>query len=585
MPRVTVNDASIFYRTFGPSGGTPVVLIHGATADGATDWGALAPVLGLHHRVIVPDCRGHGRSTNPGRGYSFSRMAADIARLVRGLGAERAHIVGHSNGGNVALVLAVEHPHVVATSVIQAANAYVSTDLIEREPSLFDPDRVAREDPAWRDRMIRLHGRWHGAEYWRELLTMTVAEILSAPGYTPGDLASVSSPVLVIEGREDPVNAPAGHGAFIAANIPDGELWRPGGVGHTVHEERPAEWLQHVGDFWTRRGTEDRDRLWRLGSGPYHDRRSTVFEVELPTTTEDSPRVTVLEATQAERVRAETRRHPISVTVLRRSARRAIVRVGVADVRSEPTDEAERVTQVLFGEEVDSLETHGIWRRVELVADGYLGWLREAAVEPSGSESAPTHRVVSDFTNALASPGGPLVTRLPMGARLCVVGETADWVEAHGPGGTSVWFERRSTLPLDEPLSVTTALERFQQLVGVPYLWSGRTPWGFDCSGLTQAFLRETGVAVPRDADQQWAAGAPRDRQPQPGNLLFFSDPGSNGDTIGHVAIATHASSFLHASGAAGAVVINSLEPTSPDFNPALVRSYLGLRQYVSQLG
>ena len=582
MPRVVVDDASLFYRTFGPDGGTPLVLIHGATADGATDWGALAPVLGLRRHVIVPDCRGHGRSTNPSGGYSFARMAADVAGLVRGLGVERAHIVGHSNGGNVALVLGVEHPEVVATCTIQAANAYVSPDLIEREPPLFDPDRVAREDPAWRDRMIRQHGRWHGQEYWRKLLAMTVAEILSAPTYTPADLASTRSPVLVIEGQEDCVNAPSGHGAFIAAHIPDAELWRPEAVGHSVHEERPTEWLQRVEDFWARRGTGDRDRLWRLGSGPYRDRRSTVFDVELPSAAEASPRVTVLESTQAERLGAELEVHPIGVRVLRRSARRAIVRAAVADVRSDPTDEAEMVTQVLFGETVDTLETRGIWGRVQLVTDGYLGWLRVAALETSASVREPTHRILSDYAGALASPGGQSVMRLPMGARICVVGERGTWKEALVPGGTSVWIEGVSALALEEPLSSSSALERFRQLIGVPYLWSGRTPWGFDCSGLTQAFMRETCIAVPRDADQQWAAGAPQQGQPQPGDLLFFSTPGSNADAIDHVALSLGGSAFLHASGGAGAVVINSLDPTAPDFAPGLARSFVGARKYES---
>jgi len=580
VPRVTVDDASLFCRAFGPRGGTPIILIHGATSDGATDWGAMAPVLALRHRVIVLDCRGHGRSTNPAGGYSFSQMAADIAGLVRGLVVERAHIVGHSNGGNVALVLAVEHPQVVASCVIQAANAYVSSDLVAREPHLFDPDRVAREDPAWRDRMIRLHGRWHGREYWRELLTMTGAEILSAPDYTPADLASARVPVLVVEGQQDPVNAPAGHGAFIAAHVPDAELWRPEGVGHTVHEERPTEWLERVEDFWARRGTDERDRLWRLGSGPYKDRRSTVFEIDLPSATEDSPRVTVLEAAQAKRVRNEIGHGPVAVRVLRRGARRMIVRAGVVDVRSEPSDKAERVTQVVFGEEVDGLESRSVWLRAQVVADGYVGWLRAAALEPSGAPCTATHRVVRDCSYAYDRPGGQLVLRLPMGARLCVVTENGDWLEALGANGASVWVERASTLPLDEPLSIDLALKRFQQLVGVPYLWSGRTPWGFDCSGLTQAFMREMGIAVPRDADQQCEAGAPRHGPLRPGDLLFFTDPGSKGDGIDHVGISLGGSSFLHASGATGAVTINSLDRTAPDFSPRLARSFMGARMY-----
>jgi len=583
VPRVTVDDASLFYRGFGSRRERPVVLIHGATSDGMTDWGAIAPVLGLRHRVIVLDCRGHGRSTNPAGGYSFSRMASDVAGLVRSLGVDRAHIVGHSNGGNVALVLAVEHPGVVASCVVQAANAFVSRDLIEREPALFDPDRVERDSPGWRDRMIRLHGRWHGRTYWRDLLTITVREIMASPNYTPADLASVSPPVLVIEGREDPVNAPSGHGAFIAANVPDCELWRPEGVGHTVHEERPAAWLERVQDFWFRRGTETRDRLWRLGSGVYRDRRSTVFDVALPHDADSRSTVTVLDPDQAKLLSKEFGHEHLAVRVLRRRARRATIRVGVADVRSEPTDDAERVTQGLFGEEVDSLETTDAWRRVQLVADGYVGWVRDRAIELSGGlPREPTHRVVSDHANAFETPGDRLVMRLPMGATLSVVAEAGDWVEVLGCRDRTMWVRRADTLPLGEPLARSGALERFRLLIGVPYLWGGRTPWGFDCSGLSQAFMKERGIAVPRDADQQWAAGTARRGQPQQGDLLFFSVPGSNARTVDHVAIALGGQSFLHASGAAGAVTINSLDRTSSEFSPELIRSLLGARTHTS---
>jgi pimeloyl-ACP methyl ester carboxylesterase len=59
--------------------------------------------------------------------------------------------------------------------------------------------------------------------------------------------------VLVIQGENDRVNAPAGHAQFIARHIPRAEVWIPPGVGHTVHHERPVEWLERVLDFLARR--------------------------------------------------------------------------------------------------------------------------------------------------------------------------------------------------------------------------------------------------------------------------------------------------------------------------------------------
>ena len=283
MPILEINGAKIYFETFGVDrpGRAPIVLIHGSTGTGRADWELIAPLLAREYRVIVPDCRGHGQSTNPHRSYSFKEMAADTAALVRALGYPRAHIIGHSNGGNVALVTLVEHPDIVQTCIPQAANAFVSPDLVEKEPPLFDPDRVAREDPSWMNFIIANTNAVHGEDYWRDLLQLTVKEIISEPNYTPEVLAKVQRPTLVIQGENDRVNAPARHAQFIAKNIPDAELWIPAGVGHSVHHERLTEWVDHVLDFLTRRGDEANDTLYRLRRARYASDRETVFEVKL----------------------------------------------------------------------------------------------------------------------------------------------------------------------------------------------------------------------------------------------------------------------------------------------------------------
>jgi pimeloyl-ACP methyl ester carboxylesterase len=256
MAYIDIHDAKIYYQAYGEEkpGQTPVVLIHGSTIESHTDWDSIAPALGEHYRVFTPDCRGHGRSNNPRMSYSFRELADDVAAFVRGVGYERAHIIGHSNGGNVALVTLMEHPEVVHTCIPQAANAYVTRYLIQREPQVFDPDRVAREAPQWRDEMIQLHSEVNGPEYWKDLLWLTMKEIISEPNYAPFELAQVERPTLVIMGAEDTVNAPDEHAQYIANNIPDAELWIPEKTGHSVHLERPEEWIEKVLDFLNRKG-------------------------------------------------------------------------------------------------------------------------------------------------------------------------------------------------------------------------------------------------------------------------------------------------------------------------------------------
>jgi len=254
MSYITINGANIYYQEHGDAGGTPIVLIHGSTIDSHTDWDSLIPMLAKDHKVFAPDCRGHGRSNNPNMSYSFKELADDVVAFVHAMGYEKAHIIGHSNGGNVALVTAVEHPEVTQTCVPQAANAYVTRYLIEREPKVFDSERVAREKPEWRDEMIALHSEGNGKEYWKDLLWLTMKEIISEPNYSPADLARVKVPMLVIMGAEDAVNAPDEHAQYIANNVPNAELWIPERTGHNVHQEREGEWVVKVLEFLKRRG-------------------------------------------------------------------------------------------------------------------------------------------------------------------------------------------------------------------------------------------------------------------------------------------------------------------------------------------
>lgn len=254
MATIHINGADIFYETHGDQNTLhpPVLLIHGSTSDGPTDWGDIPEALAEHYRVLVPDCRGHGHSNNPNNSYSFKELANDAATFIRALGYERAHVIGHSNGGNVALVTLMEHPDVIQSCIPQAANAYVTQYLIDREPEVFDPERVKREAPEWMNEMITLHSEVNGQEYWRDLLQMTMKEIISEPNYTPEQLAKVKKPTLVIMGADDTVNAPDRHAQFIAENIPNAELWIPEATGHTVHKERREEWLARVLDFLKR---------------------------------------------------------------------------------------------------------------------------------------------------------------------------------------------------------------------------------------------------------------------------------------------------------------------------------------------
>ena len=107
----TSSGVKIFYTVQGS--GTPVVLIHGLHSSGTMNWTmpGITAALAQNHRVIVMDCRGHGKSDKPETDAVYGiTMAEDVVALLTHLDVRKAHIVGYSMGGMIALKTAVLHP-------------------------------------------------------------------------------------------------------------------------------------------------------------------------------------------------------------------------------------------------------------------------------------------------------------------------------------------------------------------------------------------------------------------------------------------------------------------------------------------
>jgi pimeloyl-ACP methyl ester carboxylesterase len=110
-----VNGIELGYRIVG--NGTPLILLHGGF--GSVDmFGPNVDLLAAGRRVIGVDLQSHGRSPATDRPMRFETMADDIAALIRGLGLERAAIMGFSLGGGVGLRTAIQHPDVVERLVL-----------------------------------------------------------------------------------------------------------------------------------------------------------------------------------------------------------------------------------------------------------------------------------------------------------------------------------------------------------------------------------------------------------------------------------------------------------------------------------
>lgn len=107
MPRISVGDCSLHYESHGS--GEPLLLVPGLGGVGASFFKQI-PELAKHYRVIVHDHRGCGQSDKPIMQYSLEQMAQDVLRLMDGLEIGRAHLLGHSTGGAIGQIIALEQP-------------------------------------------------------------------------------------------------------------------------------------------------------------------------------------------------------------------------------------------------------------------------------------------------------------------------------------------------------------------------------------------------------------------------------------------------------------------------------------------
>jgi pimeloyl-ACP methyl ester carboxylesterase len=112
--RVKVNGIDMYYEEHGT--GTPVLLLHGGIVDHQS-WGNQIPELAKHFRVLAPDTRAHGRSSDTGRPLSYELFAADAVAFLSELGIDKAHVVGFSDGGGTGLLLGIEHPELIGRLV------------------------------------------------------------------------------------------------------------------------------------------------------------------------------------------------------------------------------------------------------------------------------------------------------------------------------------------------------------------------------------------------------------------------------------------------------------------------------------
>ena len=204
---IDVNGTKLSYEEHGK--GIPLMLIHGGLGSSAV-WKPLIPELPDGFRVITPDSRGHGRSTNPAGQLSYARIADDVAALIAALGLIRPVVGGWSDGGQATLELASRHPGVAAALIVGAAYPdFAGTGLRDAHRTLLGADDAGAPDLERLDAQLgddagvikSLHPG--GPRQWRALVQQTAPMWLDYAGLAPDELRAIETPTLVLAGDRD----------------------------------------------------------------------------------------------------------------------------------------------------------------------------------------------------------------------------------------------------------------------------------------------------------------------------------------------------------------------------------------------
>lgn len=206
--------------------GAPLVLLHGYTGCGG-DWNYVFASRPPDFKCIVPDLRGHGRSTNPSDTFTFRQAALDIYALLDTLGVDRFNAIGVSAGAKTLLHMATQQPARLDSLVLVSATPYFPT------PARMLMARMTEDNQSEEDWKVMRARHKHGDDQIRALWRHGNAfkDSYDDVNFTAADLGTIRARTLIVHGDRDPLY-PVQLAFELHASIPRSYLWVVPNGGH-----------------------------------------------------------------------------------------------------------------------------------------------------------------------------------------------------------------------------------------------------------------------------------------------------------------------------------------------------------------
>jgi len=251
-----VRGAKLYTETFGH--GQPLLFLHGGMTFFDSSFAKQRDYFAAHRTVIGIDQRGHGHSPDGPWTLSYQLMADDTAAVIGQLGLGPVDVVGQSDGGDIALLLARDHPELVRRVVISGANLRSALTPEEvRQRRGWSSEQLSAKlqkisdslPPSYRPDYGRVSP--DGPDHWMTLLGKCYFMWIEPVVIDPAELKKITAPVLVMAGDRD--QTPLEETVEIYRGVPHGQLFIVPGTGHGTLQTRPdlvnpaiLEFLDHT---------------------------------------------------------------------------------------------------------------------------------------------------------------------------------------------------------------------------------------------------------------------------------------------------------------------------------------------------
>jgi pimeloyl-ACP methyl ester carboxylesterase len=198
---------------------TPILLLHGGGSTIESNWGRVIPLLETSRRVLAVELQGHGRTGPGSRAPTFEGSADGVAALLQEVSIGTIDVFGFSNGGQVAMQLAIRHPNVVRRLIVASApfrrdgmidgfwDGLTRATYSDLPEPYREADLAVSRDPAHAEKMFQLD---------RELMLTGFTD------WPDALVKSITAPTLVVAGDRDVIRTE--HSLLLASLIPKARL-------------------------------------------------------------------------------------------------------------------------------------------------------------------------------------------------------------------------------------------------------------------------------------------------------------------------------------------------------------------------